>query len=116
MSARALEPRRLIDKKSIEDFSGEVVRNFHPERIILFGSYTYGKPTENSDVDLLIILPFEGKPIQKASEILRKIKPRIPVELLVRTPTQVKQRLALNDHFLREIIEKGKVLYESSHA
>jgi predicted nucleotidyltransferase len=111
-----LEPKRMVNRKSIEDFSGEVVRNFHPERIILFGSYTYGMPTEDSDVDLLIIMPFKGKPIQKASEILRKLKPRIPVELLVRTPVQVKQRLAMNDHFLREIVEKGKVLYESPHA
>jgi predicted nucleotidyltransferase len=105
----------VVSKKSIEDFSSQIVRDFHPERIILFGSYTYGIPTENSDIDLLIILPFEGKPIQKASEILRKIKPRIPVELLVRTPAQVKKRLALNDYFLREIIEKGTVLYESPH-
>ena len=75
----------------------------------------YGRPTEDSDVDLLVILPFEGKPIQKATEILKKTKPRIPVELLVRTPEQVKRRLALNDYFLREIIEKGKVLYESPY-
>jgi predicted nucleotidyltransferase len=106
----------MVDEKSIYDFAGQVVRKFHPERIILYGSYIYGTPTEDSDIDLLIILPFEGKPIKKASEILRKINPRIPVELLVRTPEQVKRRLSLNDFFFREIIEKGKVLYESSRS
>ncbi len=105
----------MVDEKSIYDLSSKIVRKFRPEKIILFGSYTYGTATDDSDVDLLVILPFEGKPIRKASEILKKTKPRIPVELLVRTPEQIRTRLALNDYFLREIMDKGKVLYESPH-
>ena len=82
----------------------------------LFGSYAYGTATEDSDVDLLIVLPFEGKAAHKALEIIRKVKPRIPLDLLVRTPEQVKERIANNDWFMREVFEKGRKLYESVHA
>jgi len=74
-----------------------------------------GAVGEDSDVDLLVILPFEGQAIRKSTEILRKIQPRIPVDLIVRTPDYVRERLKWNDFFLREIIERGKTLYESSH-
>lgn len=106
----------MVDPKSILDLSERIVRKFHPQKIILFGSYAYGEPTSDSDVDLLVVLPFAGKDIQKAAEMLNQISPRIPVELVVRTPEQIQQRLQWNDFFLREIMEKGKVLYESAHS
>lgn len=105
----------MVNEKSIRAFSDQIVREFQPDRIILFGSYVYGRPTADSDVDLLIVMPFDGKPTQKAVEILKRTKPHIPVELVVRTPGQVEKRLKLNDFFLREILEKGRVLYESPH-
>lgn len=105
----------MVDEKSIYELSERIVQGFQPERIILFGSYARGNPTEDSDVDLLVILPFEGKGIRKAAEILNQVNPRIPVDLVVRTPEEVQQRLEWNDFFLREIVEKGKVLYESPH-
>lgn len=105
----------MIDHKTIADVSERIVREFQPERIILFGSYAYGNPTDVSDVDLLVILPFEGSSLRKAAEILNKMSPRFPVDLLVRTPEQIRQRLAWNDFFLREVLEQGKVLYESTH-
>jgi len=82
----------------------------------LFGSYAYGRPNEDSDVDLLVILPFVGKPVRKAIEIRSKLNPRIPVELVVRTPQQVAERIANNDWFMQEIVERGRVLYEANHA
>jgi len=105
-----------IDQKAIQEFADDIVKEFRPERIILFGSQAYGSPDEASDMDLLIVMPFEGKSPNKALEIMRRLKPRIPVDLIVRTPEDVRQRLALNDFFLKEITEKGKVLYESAHA
>jgi predicted nucleotidyltransferase len=106
----------MIDPKSIADLCERIARQFRPQRIILFGSYAYGSPTEDSDVDLLVILPFEGQGMRKAAEILTHVNPRFPVDLVVRTPEEVRQRLAWNDFFLREVIEKGRVLYESAHA
>ena len=106
----------MVDSEAIRHLSERIAREFHPASIILFGSYAYGTPTDDSDVDLLVILPFKGKPIHKALEIIRKVRPSIPVDLLVRTPEQIEERIANNDWFLREIISKGRKLYESDHA
>jgi len=100
----------------IESLGRRIASEFQPDRIILFGSYAYGRPNEDSDVDLLVILPFVGKPVRKAIEIRSKLNPRIPVELVVRTPQQVAERIANNDWFMQEIVERGRVLYEANHA
>ena len=105
----------MIAHNEITEFCRRIVQEFHPEQVILFGSYGYGQPTEDSDVDLLVILPLEGHSSRKAWEILRKTNPSFPVDLLTRTPQQMQQRLALNDGFIREIIEKGQVLYDTHY-
>lgn len=106
----------MIDDKDIVALAERIAREFEPERIILFGSYAYGTPTEDSDVDLLVILPFEGNHTRKAIEILNKADPRFPIDLLARTPEQVRWRVEQGDFFLREITQKGKVLYESANS
>lgn len=105
----------MVDEKSIVDLSQAIARAFRPERIILFGSYAYGRPTPDSDVDLLVIMPFRGHGARKAAEILNQVRSRMPVDLLVRTPAEIRRRLAWNDFFLQEVMEKGRVLYESTH-
>jgi predicted nucleotidyltransferase len=102
--------------KQIQQFCEQIAREFQPERIILFGSHAYGKPHQFSDVDLLVVMPFEGSPLQQAARILTKLEPAMSVDLLVRTPEQVRQRLAMQDTFMREILERGKVAYEAKHA
>jgi predicted nucleotidyltransferase len=106
-------PRR-IGRHRICDFARRVAEKFRPDRIILFGSYARGKSTPDSDVDLLVILSFKGRGVRKAIEILTRVEPGFPVDLIVRTPRQMKQRLAWGDFFLREVVEHGKVLYEAS--
>ncbi len=98
----------------IKSLCQQIVENFNPQKIILFGSHAYGKPTVDSDVDLLVVMPFEGRDSQKAIEIRRKIKTLMPLDLLVRTTEQVTERIAMEDFFMREIAEKGKVLYEAA--
>jgi len=105
----------MITMRQIEDVSGRIAAEFEPERILLFGSYAWGAPSPDSDVDLLVILPFEGKAVAKSVEMRLKIKPPFPVDLLVRTPEKIHERLALGDPFIRSILEKGKVLYEANH-
>ncbi len=102
--------------ESITEFTDRIAREFHPERIILFGSSAVGVATEDSDVDLLVVMPTEGSGLRKAAEIMNKISPRIPVDLIVRDPDDVRKRLEANDFFLREVFEKGRVLYESANA
>lgn len=105
----------MVRIEDIEALAERIVSQFHPDRIILFGSHAYGSPAPDSDVDLLVIMPFEGKSVRMASEILLKTQPRFGVDLLVRRADEVDRRLALGDFFLREIMDKGRVLYESAH-
>lgn len=99
----------------IQNLCRQIVENFNPQKIILFGSHAYGKPNADSDVDLLIVMPFEGRDSQKAIEIKRKIKTMMPLDLLVRTKEQLKERIEMEDFFMREIAEKGKILYEADY-
>jgi len=105
----------MADMTPIEDFAQQIAQEFRPEKIILFGSHANRTATDESDVDILVILPFDGKGSYKALEILSKLDPHFPVDLLVRTPEQVRYRLANGDYFLRDVIEGGKVLYEASY-
>jgi uncharacterized protein len=104
-----------ITQKQIQEYSDRIAAAFKPERIILFGSYAYGTPTPDSDVDLLVVMPFEGDSVRKASEIRHTVRAGFPVDLLVRTSEQVKQRLEWNDWFIHEIFQKGKVVYAAAH-
>lgn len=100
----------------IKDLCRQIVENFRPEKVVLFGSYAYGKPNADSDIDLLVVMPFEGRNSQKAIEILSGVETNLPLDLLVRTSEQVKQRIEMEDFFMQDIIGKGKVLYEADHA
>lgn len=104
----------LVTMKQIEALCQRIGREFDPIRIILFGSYAYGAATEDSDVDLLVIVPHKGKGWRLAGKIRGRVRPRFPLDLLVRSPEQINERLSLGDCFLKEITEKGKVLYESA--
>lgn len=104
-----------IKRREIMQLIQAIVNEFQPDKIILFGSYAYGNPQDDSDVDLLVILPYEGSSFRKTWEILNKLQPKFAIDLLVRSPVEVEQRLAWNDFFMREIIEKGKVIYESAN-
>jgi len=111
----SLEQRR----EQIQDICDEIARQFHPEKILLFGSYAYGEPDLDSDVDILVIMPFEGSPFRQAALILGHIVSAVavlPLDLLVRTAEQVNDRLLIGDTFMREIVERGKIMYEADHA
>jgi len=103
----------LVPIEDIKAFGRRLGREFHADCVVLFGSYAHGAPTIDSDVDLLVILPFEGKPVYKSVEMRLKLRPSFPVDLLVRTPEQVRERLEMGDCFMQEVLEKGKVLYEA---
>jgi len=105
----------MVEMKKIRDLTSLIAREFDPDRIILFGSYAYGQPGYDSDVDILVVLPFKGKAVRKAIEIRNRVNAQIPLDLIVRTPEQVAERIAMNDCFMREIVEKGRTLYEANH-
>ena len=84
---------------------------FHPKKIILFGSYADGTATPDSDVDLLVVMEFEGRPVDMAVRIGAECDDRFPMDLIVRRPEDLKRALETGDSFMKEIVEKGKVLY-----
>lgn len=105
--------RRRIPRRAIERVAKNIAAKFDLERIILFGSYAYGKPNPYSDVDLLVIMETTARPIAKQQEISRALSPHpFGMDILVRTPSQLQERLALGDSFLHEVTTKGHVLYE----
>ena len=103
----------MVAMSQIEGLGQRIGREFGAERVILFGSHARGEVREDSDVDLLIIGPFEGRSVDKSVEIRMKLRPQFPVDLLVRTPEKVRERIRMGDDFIREIVEEGKVLYEA---
>ena len=104
----------MVQLSEIQAMADRIVEHFRPEKVVLFGSYARGSANEDSDVDLLVVLPFEGSPTRKAAEILVRTDPRFPIDLIARTPEQLEVRLALGDFFLREVVEQGRTLYESA--
>lgn len=105
----------MVTRRQIREYAQEIARQFRPQRIILFGSYAYGKPTRDSDVDLLVIMPLKGNGADQATRIRLKLRAPFPMDLLVRSPAKIRQRLAWGDCFIQEVLEKGTVLYETSH-
>jgi predicted nucleotidyltransferase len=103
----------MIDESSIMELCDRIAEEFRPQRIILFGSYANRSPAEGSDLDVLVVLRHIGSGLRKAAEILGRINPKIPVDLVVRTPEEIEQRLKANDFFLAEILKSGRVLYEA---
>src|SRR5262249_37168661 len=98
---------------AIRRFALQIVRRFHPDKIILFGSYAYGKPNTESDVDLLVIMPTYNEIVQ-VIRIRRECDRPFALDLIVKTPERLKPELKQENWFLREVVSKGKVLYEAS--
>ncbi len=107
-----------ISMKEIRAIVKRIAEQFEVEKIILFGSYAYGKPTEGSDVDLLVIMNHNKKNNRKQMfEIADALSPRlIPMDIVVRTPHDLKVRIPQGDWFLKDIVEKGKVLVDRSRS
>ncbi|MBI3538543.1 MAG: nucleotidyltransferase domain-containing protein [Chloroflexi bacterium] len=113
MSAKRNRNNARISPDAITDVARRIAEKFDPEQIVLFGSYAYGKPNLESDVDLLIVMNTKQRPLAKQLEIARALSPHpFGMDILVRSPAQIKQRIAMGDYFLRAITAKGKLLYE----
>jgi predicted nucleotidyltransferase len=104
---------KRVTRKQIHAVVRKIVDEFNPEKIILFGSYAYGKPTIDSDVDLLVVMESNEHRASRAIKILRGLLDvPFPMDVLVRTPQEVMSRSSMEDYFLHEIVQQGQVLYE----
>lgn len=111
-----IDERVRIPEDVIRSLVRQIAEKFHPHKIILFGSYAYGKPHPESDVDLLVIMDTNLKESQQALEIRRYLNIMFGLDLLVYSPERLAQRLEWGDSFLQEIVSKGIVLYEALDA
>jgi predicted nucleotidyltransferase len=100
----------------IKKLCQRIAEAYHPEKIILFGSHAYGKPTPESDVDLLVVMDYEGHPLDASRKIRTALQLYTPLDLLVRTPEDIAWRVKEGDMFIVQIVEDGKVMYEAQHA
>jgi predicted nucleotidyltransferase len=107
-----LNKQAVVNNKIISAISKKIVENFSPEKIILFGSSARGTQTKDSDIDLLVIMDSKQRPAKRSMEISKACRPKfISMDIIVRTPEEIKNRLQIGDYFIKEILEKGKVLY-----
>ncbi|SRR6266487_711298 len=102
--------------KTLPQAIKRIVAELKPEKIILFGSYAYGNPTPDSDVDLFVVIETDGKYKEIYRAVSKLLYPRqFPVDIIIKTPKEVEEALqggVDNGFFIREIIKKGKVLYD----
>ena len=107
------DQRRPIPMKTIRRIAQHIAERFDPEQIILFGSHAYGKPTGDSDVDLLVVMDTPKDELEAMVEIAKSLPIlTFGVDVIVRSRRTLERRKELGDWFLREVTEKGKVLYE----
>jgi predicted nucleotidyltransferase len=105
---------RLTPRK-IRTLAAQIGHLFRPEKVLLFGSYAYGQPTHDSDVDILVIMKTRLRPVEQAVAIRQAVSVSFPMDLMVRTPEQLEKRLRLGDYFLQDIMRRGIILYEAAH-
>lgn len=104
----------MASMRDVQGFCEEVARKFRPRKIVLFGSHAYGEPHEDSDVDVLVVVASKRKlGPHPAVTIRMAVRTVFPVGLIVRGEREIYRRWKLGDWFLRELTEKGKVLYEA---
>ena len=103
-----------ITPAAIAKLARQIAERFRPDRIILFGSHAYGEPHDDSDVDLLVIMPTKNM-VNQAAKIRLALDYDFPLDLIVRTPEYLQERLQMDDWFVREILSRGKVLYEKGN-
>jgi uncharacterized protein len=106
--------KTIATQRAITDVVAQIVERFHPQQVVLFGSHAYGTPTPDSDVDLLVVMETRLRNVEQAVEIRTAVDFPFPVDLLVRTPQHIAERIAMGDVFLREILSTGIVLYAAN--
>ena len=109
-----IDKRKRIPQEAIDQVVEQIVEKFKPQKIILFGSYARGNPRPESDVDLLIVMKTSDKESNQSLEIRRHLGVMFGLDLVVYTSKRLKERVKMGDWFLRDVLQEGKVLYESS--
>ncbi len=114
-AAAPVAPTGPVTEERLRTAVDRIVAALDPEQIVLFGSYAYGEPSPDSDVDLLVVMETDDRTPDRIRRVSRLLSPRpFPVDVVVRTPREISQGLDRVDPFTHEIMAKGRVLYERS--
>ncbi len=107
----------MIPRETISAIAKKIAERFNPEKIILFGSYAWGKPGQDSDLDLFVIMESEERPIKRAGSIRKVLRELyVPMDILVRTPEELRHRIEIGDPFIKKIMRDGQVIYARDRA
>ena len=102
-------------QKEIKSITNQVIKNYQPQKIILFGSAVRGDFNHDSDIDMLVIKNAPGRRVDRIRNLLLSVDYNLPFEPLVYTPEELEERKNLGDNFILEVLDQGKVLYEQQH-
>ncbi len=107
----------MVSLPEIKRYCDAIAAAFTPQRIILFGSHAYGEPTEDSDVDVLVVMPKSRRVKRDAAVQIRlAVDADFPVDVLVRGEAEVERRVRAKDLFMTYVTSEGRVMYEAVHA
>lgn len=98
--------------KEMQRIVSQISHNYSPEKIILFGSLASGRAANARDIDLLVIKKTDKNPWQRTREVSGLFEHTAPIDVLVYTPEEIIARIEMNDFFILDIMEHGRVVYE----
>ena len=102
----------MITHEQIDELVERIVKNVNPKKIILFGSYAYGEPNNDSDIDLLIVKDTDEPRFKRDRKIRKYLRGmKIPIDLIIYTEQEIEEWKHTKAAFINHILEKGKVLY-----
>jgi predicted nucleotidyltransferase len=101
----------LVTHEALKGFTDRLVEAFAPEKVILFGSMARGTAGLESDADVLVVMPFEGRALEKILEIREVCHPDFPLDMLLWRPEEISRRYRWGDPFIRAALDHGVVLY-----
>lgn len=105
----------IVSEREIQEFCDKLVKEFNPDKVILFGSYARGEQREWSDVDIMVVMPFEGRSVDLSRSFLKRFRPDFPIDLFMQTPESLRQRYEECDPFIGHAVDTGKVIYDRHH-
>ena len=114
MTAAAIEQNLYgINEELIQEITARIVRDWHPHKVILFGSFAWSKPKSHSDLDLFIVMDSTiARPDMRAMQIKKRLRDfDCPKDLVAYTPDEVEMCLKKQNPFIRDVLTKGRVLY-----
>jgi len=107
----------MITREKISAIARKIAERFNPEKIILFGSYAWGKPDKDSDLDLFVVMESGERPIKRAASVRSVLRDLyVPMDILVRTPEELRYRIDIGDPFIKRILRDGQVIYARDSA